>query len=76
MKRIALTTAAALFALTGVASAQSAVPLTSASQVTLSTLAPDLDTGALTPVQVRRINAEVASNDGLTASQIRTIVAR
>lgn len=74
MKRIALATAA-LIALTGVASAQSAPTLSSAAVVTLSTLAPDLDTSALTAVQVSRLNNSVNSDNNLTAAQIRTIVA-
>ncbi|WP_136686014.1 hypothetical protein [Falsirhodobacter xinxiangensis] len=76
MKRIALASAAALVALTGVASAQSATQLTSAAQVTLSTLAPNLDTDSLSPIQVSQLNGAVDSDNGLTAAQIKTIVAR
>ncbi len=74
MKRIAIA-AAALIAVAGVASAQSAPALTSATQVTLQTLAPSLDTASLTPLQVRELNSRVSSDNGLTIAQIRTIVA-
>ncbi|MCJ8138504.1 hypothetical protein [Falsirhodobacter halotolerans] len=66
--------AAALVAFAGAASAQTTPVLNSSSQVVLQTLAPDLDASKLTPIQVRRINNEVASNSGLTKPVLQNIV--
>lgn len=74
MKRIALTSIA-LIALAGAASAQTAADLSSASRVTLTTLAPDAKLDNLTVIQVREINRAVTSNDGLTQPELRTILA-
>lgn len=74
MKRIALTSVA-LIALAGAASAQTTPDLSSASRVTLSTLAPAANLDSLTAIQVRQINRAVVSNDGLTQPELRTILA-
>jgi hypothetical protein len=73
MKSLILASAA-LIAVGGAAFAQNAPALSSAAEVTLSTLAPNLDAASLSPVQVNRINAQVGANEGLTQSDIRTIV--
>lgn len=73
MKSLILASAT-LIAVGGAAFAQNAPALTSAAEVTLSTIAPELNTSDLTAVQVNRINAEVASSNGLSQSQIRSIV--
>ncbi|MDB6454613.1 hypothetical protein [Falsirhodobacter sp. 20TX0035] len=74
MTRIALASAA-LLAFAGVASAASS-NLSSASEVTISTLAPDVQVDTLTPIQVREINNSVSSDEGLTQPQLRTILAQ
>ncbi|WP_435166187.1 hypothetical protein [Falsirhodobacter sp. 1013] len=73
MTRFALASAA-LIAFAGMASAASS-NLSSNAQVTLATLAPTVQLDTLTPLQVREINNAVASNDGLSQPELRTILA-
>lgn len=73
MKRIALASAA-MIALAGVASAAPVTDLTSASKVTLDTLAPTLQAQDLTSIQVREINAAVNSDEGLSNRDLTTIL--
>ncbi|WP_045391801.1 hypothetical protein [Falsirhodobacter sp. alg1] len=72
MKRIAIIAA---LALTAAASANAAVPtLSSNAQVTLSTLAPQLDEGSLDSLQIKSINRAVGSDNGLDKSDLQSIV--
>lgn len=54
--------------------AQDAPVFSSASQVTLKTLAPSIDVSALSGVQIRRIEGEVGSDTGLSRSDLLTIL--
>ncbi|QUS36543.1 hypothetical protein [Falsirhodobacter algicola] len=70
MKRIALATAA-LVVFAGMASATT---LSSQAQVTLDTLAPSVQASDLSPIQAKLINRAVNSNEGLTSSDLATIL--
>ncbi|QUS36544.1 hypothetical protein [Falsirhodobacter algicola] len=71
------TTAAALIALAGAASAQTAAPgdlqLSSGAIEQLETLEPNLDISTLTPIQINEINEEV-NGDGLDQGELITIL--
>ncbi|WP_045391798.1 hypothetical protein [Falsirhodobacter sp. alg1] len=72
MKHIAIIAALALAA---ASSANAATPtLSSNAQVTLSTLAPELDTDSLDTLQVKRLNRAVVSDEGLNHSELQTIL--
>lgn len=73
--RFALT-AVALLALTGTAFADPVQNLHSDAQVTLNAVAPEVDATDLTPIQISRLNSAVASDEGLSRSQVLTIVRR
>ena len=73
MKTLSIVTAA-LIAVAGVASAQSVPMLSSAVEVTLSTLAPSLDTAALSSIQISELNRAVGSSKGLNQTELSTIL--
>lgn len=75
MKRFAFA-AVALIVLSGTTFAGPQDTLTSASVVTLQTLAPELDVSNLTPTQVSHINNEVASDNGISRSDLLTLIER
>ncbi|WP_128254707.1 hypothetical protein [Falsirhodobacter deserti] len=74
MKHIMLASAA-LIAIAGAAVANPTNGLNSAAEVTLETLAPQVDADSLSAIQVNRINREVGSNDGLSRADLYTILA-
>ena len=73
MKTLSIVTAA-LIAVAGVASAQSVPMLTSAAEVTLATIAPNLDSASLNAIQISELNRAENSSDGLTRSDLATIL--
>ena len=75
MKRISLI-ALIVLASSGATFAGPKVALESSAQVTLHTLAPDLETEGLTEVQISQINAKASSDNGITRSQLLTILGR
>ena len=73
METLSIVTAA-LIAVAGVASAQSVPMLTSAAEVTLATIAPNLDSASLNAIQISELNRAENSSDGLTRSDLATIL--
>ncbi|WP_045391807.1 hypothetical protein [Falsirhodobacter sp. alg1] len=72
MKRIAIIAA---LTLATAASANAAAPtLSSNAQVTLSTLAPQLEESSLDVLQIKRINRAVVSDEGLGEPELRNIL--
>lgn len=76
MKNILLSVCVAGCAIGGTAFAAPPVGLSSASEVALRALAPDVLSHDLSPLQVREINNEVHSDDGITLADVRRIVSR
>ncbi|NUB44551.1 hypothetical protein GEU84_009170 [Fertoebacter nigrum] len=73
MKTLSIVTAA-LIAVAGVASAQSVPVLSSVAATTLSTLAPTVDAGSLSAIQIAELNRAAVSSEGLQASDLYSIL--